>query len=571
MPGSSPRGRALVLGSDTRAFLTVVRSLGRSGVAVDVAWCPRGAIALRSRYVQHVHDLPLPGAAGWLEAFRAHVKRERYDLVIPCDDPSLLPLQAHAAEVEQDARIYLLRPDVFEIVNDKARTYDLAARLGVSVPRQEDVTRATDAAALIARLGLPLVLKPVSSFTLGALHSKREVRVLRKAEDVASAITALRGDDTALAQSFFEGVGRGVEVLAADGEVLVAFQHRRVHEPLDGGGSSYRVSERPDAGMLAASRALIAELRYTGVAMIEFKQNAQTGAWILVEINGRFWGSLPLAVAAGADFPAYLYDLLVLGRRDFPSTYRVGVHARNWERDLAWLAQHVGALRRGRKVSNPLRTLAGELPHLVTGRERSDTFTLDDPQPGLAELRGIVAHYGGAITGRLTRRLADTGLARRGAERRALAAWRDARSVLFVCKGNICRSPFAEVYARSVDASGRRYASSGFYPIAARPSPDTAIASATHFGIDLAPHRSSIIDDAIVAGSDAIFVFEHAHVRQIVERFPASRQRVHLLGALDRSAGVEILDPYSHSESVFRACYGRIQRALDRLTSAAAR
>ena len=43
------------------------------------------------------------------------------------------------------------------------------------------------------------------------------------------------------------------------------------------------------------------ELNYSGVAMIEYKLNPETGDWVFIEINARFWGSLPLAVAAGAD------------------------------------------------------------------------------------------------------------------------------------------------------------------------------------------------------------------------------------------------------------------------------
>ena len=58
-------------------------------------------------------------------------------------------------------------------------------------------------------------------------------------------------------------------------------------------------------------------LRYTGVAMVEFKVNAKTGEFVLIEINGRFWGSLPLAVAAGANFPLWLYQMWVENREDF--------------------------------------------------------------------------------------------------------------------------------------------------------------------------------------------------------------------------------------------------------------
>ncbi|MFB3041919.1 MAG: ATP-grasp domain-containing protein, partial [Candidatus Poribacteria bacterium] len=124
-------------------------------------------------------------------------------------------------------------------------------------------------------------------------------------------------------QENFIGMGVGVELLAAQGESLFAFQHVRVHEPIMGGGSSYRKSVALDSELLEASTKLLKALNYTGVAMVEFKVNFKTGAWVFIEINARFWGSLPLAVAAGADFPYYLYQLLVMGKRKFPQCYKI--------------------------------------------------------------------------------------------------------------------------------------------------------------------------------------------------------------------------------------------------------
>src|SRR5690606_38589075 len=112
--------------------------------------------------------------------------------------------------------------------------------------------------------------------------------------ELAVTLTALENWGGALVQENFTGSGVGVELLAYQGEVLVAFQHVRVHEPLEGGGSSYRRSAALHPQLLAASKALMKALDYTGVAMVEFKFNFNTGDWVFIEINGRFWGSLPL-------------------------------------------------------------------------------------------------------------------------------------------------------------------------------------------------------------------------------------------------------------------------------------
>src|SRR5436309_4883105 len=110
----------------------------------------------------------------------------------------------------------------------------------------------------------------------------------------------------------------------------------------------------------------MAALRYTGVAMVEFKIDLPTGRWILVEINGRFWGSLPLAIAAGADFPYWLYQMMVEGRRDFPREYAIGIYARNTSQDLEWLRDDLFADRGDPTLATrPLVQVAKEALNLV--------------------------------------------------------------------------------------------------------------------------------------------------------------------------------------------------------------
>src|SRR5262249_43391057 len=152
----------------------------------------------------------------------------------------------------------------------------------------------------------------------------------------------------------------------------------RVHEPLGGGGSSYRKSVALDPELFEATKALMRALRYTGVAMAEFKIDPERKTHVFLEINARFWGSLPLAIAAGADFPFWLYEPLVAGRRDFPQRYTEGIYARNWIGDLKWMAANLAADRSDPTLmTRPLPLVAAELAHVIGGRERSDTFVAD--------------------------------------------------------------------------------------------------------------------------------------------------------------------------------------------------
>ncbi len=74
-------------------------------------------------------------------------------------------------------------------------------------------------------------------------------------------------------QSYFRGVGVGQEFLTVDGTVLAAFQHERLHEPLQGDGSSYRESVPLHAGILKQSIRMLEHVKWIGMAMVEHKWN----------------------------------------------------------------------------------------------------------------------------------------------------------------------------------------------------------------------------------------------------------------------------------------------------------
>lgn len=390
------RPKVLVLGREERAFLSVVRSLGRRGFEVHVGWVPPDDVSCRSRYIAAAHDLAPHTTDGdaWRDALVALCRREEFDLVVPTNDATVIPLQLHRASLEPHGRFYLISDRAFEVAFDKGRTHDLATGLGIPVPAQRRLAPAAVGAG-VDPSWYPLVLKPLHSRSLHALDAKRLVRTIERPDELAQGLAMFADQPEVLVQRHFSGMGTGIEVLAADGEVLVAFQHLRLHTR-PGGACSYRESSPLEPAMLDAVRRMVRAVGYTGVAMFEFAWNRATGEWVFLEINARFWGSLPLCLHAGVDFPSHLYDLLVEGRRDFPTTYRVGVACRNWRRDLAWL-------RDGWRAQLAPRAVVHEIALLLRGREANDAFVLDDVRPGLATVGQVTREIARGARRRLRR------------------------------------------------------------------------------------------------------------------------------------------------------------------------
>jgi protein-tyrosine-phosphatase/predicted ATP-grasp superfamily ATP-dependent carboligase len=572
-----PGRKALVLGDprdDIQALLSVIRSLGRGGIEVHTAWHPPRIGALWSRYVVRTHQLPqYQGDDGrWKAALIGLMERERFDLVIPCTDPSLIPLQIHRSELEAHGRIYLLGDDAFRLASDKLEANRLARTLGVSLPRELVISRLDQIDEVHDELPLPLVLKPQWSYDRIAVGRRQSVRFVNSWDDLERGLREMLAAGPVAVQEFFQGRGVGVELLLCEGEPLLEFQHVRLHEPVRGGAGSYRESRALTPELRDAAVALLKAVHYTGVAMVEFKVNPQTGQWIFIEVNGRFWGSLPLAIAAGADFPLALFQLLVDGQRIFDRKYRVGLRCRSWGGDLWWLTSSRRASRSDSSLPSILFWQFGleALASLITFRERSDTFALDDPGPAIAELCDIGRAKWRSVVRRFDRKRLNSIPVRRRLERRARAALRDACSIAFVCFGNICRSPFAEHFARRYLPKDRVIRSAGFYPEADRCCPEQAIVCAARYGIDLRGHRSQVLTDDLVRDAHVILVFDQENYRRACRDYPDARGRLHFVGALNSRGPLFVEDPYCGTLADFERSYGVIATALGTLEARSA-
>jgi protein-tyrosine-phosphatase/predicted ATP-grasp superfamily ATP-dependent carboligase len=571
----------LVLGDDDRSCLTIVRSLGRKRIEVWLATEDPDGLVRRSRFASRT--IVLPSTKGSVDDWAAELldllRRNSFDLVIPSSDNVLVPVMGRRAEFESLARFAMPDEIGFRHTYAKDLTLALAARLDVPAPPTRVVRHPEDLDAFLREppFPFPLVVKPSSSkvWKDGKRHDLH-VRAVADTVVLRGAVAAALEFGPVLLQDHFPGVGVGQEFLASQGEILSAFQHERVHEPRRGGGSSYRKSAPLDDRMLACSKRLLAELRWTGVGMVEYKQDPLTGDFVLMEINGRFWGSLPLAVSAGMDFPFQLHQLLLRNARPSPSTYRSGVHARNVAKDLAWFQETRRELGR---TAFPViaREIAAGARNALSGREHFDTFTWDDPGPAFAELRRGLS----TTIRRTARRIADRFRTHRFERVTSSLSWRRSRGaalrrrmensprIVFLCRGNICRSPFAEAFARqALDAAGLAHietASAGTYPVSGRVSPPEALLAAREAGVSLEEHRSRTLDPDLVRWAGAVVCMDLKDSRLLADGFPDAKDKAFFLGTFGPERDVRIDDPWGRPLEEYRRCYEKIRASANGL------
>ena len=557
--------RALVLDAHSAAGLETVQVLGRHGIPVDVADAGT-CLAFHSRYARRKLTYPVDAGPvdliAWLRALSEH---EAYRLIVPSTEQSLRILQLADDDDPLRRKAVLPGRNSVDTALDKWRTWELAVQLGVPAPPARLLRRGDP---LGAAMRFPVALKTLNS------QVAREQRLVYArvciARDEAQREAYLEEwlpHSDIQEQEYVSGHGWGIGLLYANGRMCWHFAHQRLHEwPLSGGAGAYRRAAAAPAGMLQAAQTLLDALCWHGVAMVEFRVN-EAGAFNLLEINPRLWGSLPLSVRAGVNFPLGLWQLANGERLDAQPRYRVGYRMRSVMRDVEWMKENLFA-----DQGDPLLLTRGRLRSAVEwfrpllGGEGWDHFGARDPGVSLRLVWLVAQRYATALRRRLAAASDDLRLRRlhrRNRDRRR-GRPRSGPHIVFVCHGNICRSPVAgQLAARRLP--GCVIESAGLHEIENRETPPRIQRLAAALGVGLDSHRSRLLTDAQVAAADYLVLMDRRNFHEIERRHPAARDKVLFLGMFCSERSLNIADPYWLDNDQARASLERVAAGVDGL------
>lgn len=328
------RPRVLITDGDSRTALACVRSLVAAGHEPWVIGPGRRTLAGVSRGARSevVTASPLEQPAAYAAAIARIVRQRRIDVLLPVSDGAVEALLPNRHLLPPDVRLPMPTHDAFRAATDKAGTLERARRAGFAVPESREVASAAALEAALDGMRYPAILKPHRSVVTDEAGRRRKLDVEFVPDEAAlrAVVAALPpAAFPVMLQERIRGAGEGIFALRWDGRMVATFAHRRLREkPPAGGISVLRESIAPPPALAAAAEALLADLDWQGVAMIECKRDERTGAHHFIEVNGRLWGSLQLAIDAGIDFPALLVACALDEPVMRPPRYEVGVRTR---------------------------------------------------------------------------------------------------------------------------------------------------------------------------------------------------------------------------------------------------
>jgi predicted ATP-grasp superfamily ATP-dependent carboligase len=311
---------ALVTDEHYKHSLGIVRQLGKQGVFVSVVAGSKGSLACRSRYCREVILARNGRTESLIETTLRAVQEKHFDLVIPVSYSMTLAFAQRKDQLLPYTQLELPPYETIAQAADKLEMIRRAKRMGVPTPR---TIRASKRDPLDAELRFPLVIKPQRESP-----GRPPIRYVYRKEQLSAALLELSDSpdngafSESIIQEYIPGHGCGLFATYQNGVCKRVFMHRRVREyPVRGGVSSCAESFY-DSALESHGRRMLDALNWHGVAMVEFRRDDRDGEYKLMEVNPKFWGSLDLALAAGADFPGDLCHMALGRALPFTDHYR---------------------------------------------------------------------------------------------------------------------------------------------------------------------------------------------------------------------------------------------------------
>ncbi|MBV2092397.1 MAG: ATP-grasp domain-containing protein [Candidatus Thiodiazotropha sp. (ex Ctena orbiculata)] len=350
-----------------RAALAVTRSLGAKGHQVFVGSESERSLASSSKYCHLGISYPNPAEEpeAFVDFLIDRVEQFGIEVLMPVTDVCLLLVSKHRARFPSTCSLPIADDAAINAAADKNYILELAKSIGMPVPQSLviDSIEGLEQGLSGAGLEYPVVLKPVRSRVKSASgwistavdYAADRDELLEKLEAYVPEVYPV------ILQQRISGVGSGAFYCFNNGRCIAKFAHSRLREkPPSGGVSVLRESRLIDPKVDEYSQKLLTALGWHGVAMVEFKIDEATGDAYIMEINGRYWGSLQLAIDAGVDFPEILLSMVSADDPKDPPEYKTGVKTRWFWGDMDLLLMYLLKKREALKLpeQHPGRLMA---------------------------------------------------------------------------------------------------------------------------------------------------------------------------------------------------------------------
>lgn len=330
----------LIINANNNTSLAIVRGLGAEGVTVDGVGFRDSGVGMLSRYLRKKYYIE---SYKELTALRLNeiLSETGAKYIMAMGEDVLTHINTLRSGLAPGVKCLFPEQKILDRAFDKSITLKYAKEAGIDIPGTLHPQSLKQVKEALEGLKFPVVLKfPVPIIDELPSELKFKYRYIYTPEQLTDFLEPYEKFNIfPLIQEYIPGKGIGVELCISRGAVTGLFQHERIHEfPVAGGVSVYCRSVPLSQELVEKSVKLLRGIEWEGVAMVEYRYDPASGRTVLMEINGRFWGSLPLAVRSGVNFPFLLYSSMGEGHVVMPDSYIYNVRLKQFSTHLKWFA-----------------------------------------------------------------------------------------------------------------------------------------------------------------------------------------------------------------------------------------
>ena len=308
-PSQADACPVMVVGGNV-AGLGVVRSLSITGAPVMVLDTSFLNAALWSRHCEGRVIASLSGSQLIDELKAAGSRFTQRPLLVLTQDATVETVSRWRDDLEPYYRFLLPPPDIVDLFNDKGEFHDFAMREKFSVP-ESVVVRCIDDLVRIEALQLPVIVKPARKIDLQESGLDRAARFDRVEDATAHCVALMKLKASAIVQEWVDGPDDQIFFCLffcdRSGQPLRFFTGRKLSAYPAGVGSTATCIAAPEAHaeLKALTVRLTSMTRYAGIGGLEFKRDARTGEFIIIEPTvGRTDWQEEIATLSGVNIPA---------------------------------------------------------------------------------------------------------------------------------------------------------------------------------------------------------------------------------------------------------------------------
>jgi predicted ATP-grasp superfamily ATP-dependent carboligase len=311
-PTGHLRRRVLITDGEARAALAACRALRSAGYEVDAIASDGPAPVHWSRYCSRRLWAPDPrdDRAAFADSLSEFLARGRYDLLLPGSDAALLAISENRNRLSRLVTIGLPKQEAVLRCLSKIATFERSEATQLAAPRTKVCRTVDEAREAVTELGFPLLVKPwMSARPWGIGLRQRSSRRVNGETELGATIEDF--GMPLLVQRCLPGPVHSIGGVVTDQGLLAAAHSRYVRTwPPDSGNVSCSVSLPLPAQLREATATLLDRLGWRGIFELELMEKSD-GNLGVIDLNPRVYGSLELAVRAGASLPAIWCDSLL--------------------------------------------------------------------------------------------------------------------------------------------------------------------------------------------------------------------------------------------------------------------